>query len=256
MLWTDSHSHIYTDAFEADRSEVISRAVQAGIHRILMPNIDEASMPMVLEVADKYPGLCLPMIGLHPCDVKENWEEVFERMLQFESKAEWVAVGETGLDFYWDKTFVQEQELSLAAHVELANRLKLPLVLHARESLERLIALFSGPLKAEYELIFHCFGGTREQAEWIAERGYFMGIGGVLTYKKSTLEEVLEGINRSQVILETDAPYLPPVPHRGKRNEPYYMLETAAVLARVWGISMEELSEITEANIKRAFRIN
>lgn len=252
MGWIDTHAHLYDPAFLPDFSDMWGRA--ADISHICIPNVNEETLLGMKQLSESYPHKCFPMLGLHPCEVKEDWKEVWEKLLTRKSDLPWIAVGETGLDFYWDKTYIKEQEACLAAHVDLANDLGLPLVLHARESLERLISLFTHTLRPLHGAVFHCFTGDLAQAEWIIGQGYFLGIGGVLTYKNSSLKSVVQQLPPGQIVLETDAPYLPPVPHRGKRNEPAFMLETAQCLADLWQMPLEKVRIQTTQNALRLFK--
>ena len=252
MGWIDTHAHMYDHTFLSDFQEMWERA--APISHICIPNVNEETLLGMQHLTALYPQKCFPMLGLHPCEVKADWKEVWERLLAHKNDLPWVAIGETGLDFYWDKTYVHEQEACLEAHVMLANELELPLVLHARESLDRLITLFSETLKPAHGAVFHCFTGTLEQAEWLISQGYFLGIGGVLTYKNSTLKEVVKRLPHHPIVLETDAPYLPPVPHRGKRNEPVFIIETAQCLADLWEMPLHQVMALTTDNAKRLFK--
>ncbi len=252
MGWIDTHAHIYDPAFLPDFAEMWERA--ASISYICIPNVNEETLAGMKNLSEEYPDKCFPMLGLHPCEVKEDWEQVWHRLLARKSELPWIAVGETGLDFYWDKSFVAQQEACLAAHVDLANALELPVVLHARESLDRLITLFSDTLKPLHGAVFHCFTGNLEQAEWIIAQGYYLGIGGVLTYKNSPLKAVVQQLPPTHVVLETDAPYLPPVPYRGKRNEPAFLVETASCLADLWQMPLQKVMEHTTENALQLFK--
>jgi TatD DNase family protein len=252
MGWIDTHAHMYDPAFLPDFQEMWERT--AAISHICIPNVNEETLEGMKQLSNSYPEKCFPMLGLHPCEVNGDWKKVWGRILIQKNELPWIAVGETGLDFYWDKTFVAEQEACLAAHVDLANELELPVVLHARESLDRLITLFSEALKPTHGAVFHCFTGSLEQAEWIMAQGYFIGIGGVLTYKNSALKDVVKQLSHHHIVLETDAPYLPPVPFRGKRNEPAFLLETAQCLADLWEMPLHQVMALTTDNAKRLFK--
>lgn len=253
---TDTHSHIYGPEFDDDRDAAIRRAREAGVERILLPNISLDTLPPMLDLCRRYPGYCFPMLGLHPEDVKADWAEVLDCMerLLADPAHPYIAVGEVGLDFYWDTTFKREQLAALERQITWARCWRLPLVIHCRSAHRELVEVMARHRDEGLTGIFHCFGGTLDQArELLQFEGFVLGIGGVLTYKKSTLPEVVARIPLERMVLETDAPYLAPVPHRGKRNESAYVGETLLRLAQACGKAAFEVEQITEQNVRRIF---
>ncbi len=254
----DTHSHIYGPEFDEDRDEVVSRAREAGVDCILLPNINSETVAPMLDLCRHYPGYCFPMMGLHPEDVREDFSQVLddmERQLRA-SDSPFIAVGEVGLDFYWDETYRDQQIEAFGRQVEWAGELGLPLVVHSRKAHRELVEVMKNHADEHLTGIFHCFGGGVEEAsELLQFPGFVLGIGGVLTYKKSTLPEVLCKVPLERVVLETDAPYLAPVPCRGKRNESAFLIHTLRRLAEVYGAEPEEVAKITSTTAKRLFRL-
>ena len=253
----DTHSHIYEPEFDADREEVVQRARQAGVERILLPNINAGSIELMLSLCRLYPGYCFPMLGLHPEDVEPStYKQVLadmERLLE-EANHPYIAVGEVGLDFYWDKSYACEQEEAFRIQIEWAIRYRLPLMIHARSAQSQIVAALNEYKGEELTGVFHCFGGTVEEAQELLQfPGFVLGIGGVLTYKKSTLPEVLTHVPLERIVLETDAPYLSPVPYRGKRNESAYVVEVLRKVANIYNVSEEHAEAVTNSNAKRIF---
>lgn len=253
MILTDTHTHLYTEEFSADLNNLIEEAEAKGVNRFFLPNIDSSSVEAMLEVERKFPDSCFPMMGLHPCSVKENWESELEKVKKWLSKRTFVGVGEIGVDLYWDKTFIDEQKTVFTRQVEMANEYKLPIAIHSRESFESIYELLIARPKEDPCGIFHCFTGTEEQALRAIEMGFYLGIGGVLTFKNSGLDKVLEGIDLNHLVLETDSPYLAPTPHRGKTNLPVYLRLIAEKLALIKNVSLEEVAKITTENSKKIF---
>ncbi|MDY0078198.1 MAG: TatD family hydrolase [Bacteroidales bacterium] len=258
MQFIDTHTHLYLDEFEADRPEMIRRAIDKGIQRFLLPNIDTESLEPMLNLCKQFPDVCLPMLGLHPTSVKADWKaqlESFESIL-FSEKNPFIAIGEIGLDFYWDKSFAEAQLSALRTQFDWAKKLNLPVAIHTRaafsEMLDEITKAQDGCLKG----VLHCFTGSLEDAQRAVDLGFLLGIGGVLTYKKSALPEIISQIDMEHLILETDAPFLPPVPYRGKRNESAYMIETALKLATIKQLSMEEIAQQTTQNAVELFKLN
>lgn len=253
MQITDTHSHIYLDEFEADRAEMLLRAGKEGVRKILMPAIDSQTHEQMLALKKLNPAQCFAMMGLHPCSVKENFKDELDIVKKYLAERDFRAVGEIGLDFYWDKTFVNEQIEAFQQQINLALNSNLPIVIHSRESIDQCIEVVKKMQNGKLKGVFHCFSGSIEQANEITGLGFYLGIGGVLTYKKSGLDKVLEQIDMKHIVLETDAPYLTPVPFRGKRNEPAYIKYVAEKLAEVKNISLEEVAAITTANAEALF---
>lgn len=253
MNFTDTHAHIYSPKFDGDRDEVISRSVKNGVQKIYMPNINVESIDQMLDAESKYPSICIPMMGLHPCDVKKDFDKELYVMEEWLGKRSFSAIGETGLDLYWDKTFFEEQKESLRIHINWAKQKKLPIILHCRESMDETIEIIREEKTTELKGIFHCFSGSLEQAREIIDLGFLLGIGGVSTYKNGGLDKVFPEISLEHVVLETDSPFLAPVPFRGKRNSPEYIPVIAERLSFLTGKTMQEVSTITEQNSQNIF---
>lgn len=248
----DTHSHIYGPEFDADRADVLQRAMRAGVDKVLLPNINEESIGPMLQVVREYPGVCYPMMGLHPEDVKENWAEVLDRMeAQLDGM---IAVGEVGLDFYWDSTFRKEQIEAFERQICWARERDLPLVVHMRKAEPELLEAMERHKSDGLRGVFHCFGGSKETAaRMLKHEGFVLGIGGVATFKNSRLAETLRHVPLDRIVLETDAPYLAPVPCRGKRNEPSYVVHVANFLTNIYNVSLEEVSAVTNMTVGRVF---
>lgn len=250
----DSHCHIYDEKFTEDIDAVIKNAQANGVERIFMPNCDSSTIEAMIKCEDSYPGICLSMMGLHPCYVKENYEEELKIVEHWLGQRPFLAIGEIGLDFYWDKTFVKEQEAALRQQIEWALKFQVPIVLHTRESIDETIAIVSDYIAKGLKGVFHCFSGDAAQAKIITEElDFYIGIGGVVTFKNSGVKEAIKDISPDKIMLETDAPYLAPTPYRGKRNEPAYIRNIAEFLAETLDIPAMELAKITSANCDRFF---
>lgn len=250
----DTHCHIDEAAFDADREEVIARQQESGVEAMIVPGVNVASIETVLQVCHAHPGYCYPALGLHPEDVKDNWREqltIVERAIR-ENGNELVAIGEIGLDYYWDKTYKEAQQIVLRQQMELAKELDLPVILHNRESTEDILRIAK---EVGGRGVFHCFNGSRETAQQILDLGFYLGIGGVLTFKNSKLAEKLEIVPLDRLLLETDAPYMAPVPHRGERNESRLMVYVVDKLAEVYNCSKEAIIEATNTNARQLFGI-
>ena len=248
----DTHSHIYGPEFDDDRAEVLQRARLAGVDKVLLPNINEESIARMLLVAKEYPDMCYPMMGLHPEDVKEDWAQVLDRMeMQLDGM---IAVGEVGLDFYWDTTFRKEQIEAFERQICWAVERNLPLVIHMRKAEQELLEVMERHKSDGLRGVFHCFGGSRETASrMLKHEGFVLGIGGVVTFKNSRLAETLRHVPLDRIVLETDAPYLAPVPYRGKRNEPSYVAHVARFLSDIYNVSEEEVNDVTNLAVKQGF---
>jgi TatD DNase family protein len=249
----DTHSHLYSEEFNADISEVMQRADLEGVSKVFLPAIDSNSASAMLHLEEKYPGRCIAMMGLHPCYVKENYLEELEFVNLWLSKRRFAAVGEIGLDYYWDRNFDAQQHEAFSYQIDLALRHNLPIVIHSRDSMEDTLTMVSRKQDGNLRGVFHCFSGSYEQAVRAIDLGFMLGIGGVLTYKKSGLAEVLEKLPMESLVLETDSPYLTPVPFRGKRNESSYLRYIATKLAEVKRIPLDEVARITTTNAERLF---
>ena len=255
----DSHTHIYLDAFEEDFDAMIERARAAGVEYFLMPNIDVESIPSMHKCADRLSDNAFPMMGLHPCSVKEDYQEQLEEIKRhlFQPVRKYWAVGEIGIDLYWDKSTLPQQVDAFEQQIQWAKALDLPIVIHVRDAFDETFEVVDRLMDDRLRGVFHCFTGTVEQAQHIADYGSFkMGLGGVLTFKNGKIDQFISDFVPSLFILETDAPYLAPVPHRGKRNEPAYTALVAQKMADCYGVTMEEIAATTHANCKALFRLN
>jgi len=255
MILTDTHAHLYLEQFDADRHHAVRQAIAAGVNYILLPNIDKDSIEPMMGLANAFPGHCFPMMGLHPTSVRADYREQLNVVESWLQKGKFCAVGEMGIDLYWDKTFLREQQEAFRIQARMAKDHNLPLVIHSRESFSEIFRLMDEVYEPGLRGVFHCFTGNREQAERIISMGFYLGIGGVLTYKNSNLPEVLGEIPTEYLLLETDAPFLAPVPYRGKRNESAFIPEIARKLAEVKHIEIEELARITTNNAKKLFKL-
>lgn len=270
----DTHCHIDEEAFDVDREEVIARQKESGVQAMIVPGVNVASIQTVLDVCHRHPDFCFPALGLHPEDVKETWESdlaVIEAAIRAH-RDELVAIGEIGLDYYWDKTYKEQQKEVLRRQLSLARELDLPVILHNREATEDILTIvseFVNPKSSDRQLtgVFHCFNGSRETAQQILDMGFYLGIGGVLTFKNCKLADTLAQLNneyqssinrtssivQSSILLETDAPYMSPVPHRGERNESRFMDYVAERLAQTLHCTKNDVIEATNCNAKQLF---
>jgi TatD DNase family protein len=254
-MFTDSHTHLYLNAFQADRDEMIQRALDAGVTRMLLPNIDSGSMGSMFSLVEKFPEHCFPMMGLHPTSVKENYTKEL-RLVEAELKrADIIAIGETGIDLYWDKTFLKEQEKVFTTQIGWALELDLPLVIHARDSFQEIFSVLDRAGGPDLRGVFHSFTGGPDELERALSYNFMIGINGIVTFKNSNLGEVVKAIPTNRLLLETDSPFLAPVPYRGKRNESSYLLETAVKVAEIYNLSKEEVARVTSANAEQLFRL-
>lgn len=251
----DTHCHVYLKHFDEDLDAVIESARKQGVGKILMPNVDEDTVERLHHVADRFPDVCIPMMGLHPCDVEEDWEEELGRLLAWFDKRTYIAVGEIGLDLYWDKTTLPRQILALKKQIEFAIEKDLPVVLHTRDSTDKTLDVISEYKGSGLRGVLHCFSGSLEQATRAVKLDMMLGLGGVLTFKNAGIAEAVKQIPLENLILETDSPYLAPVPYRGKRNEPAYTWHVAVFLAQQLGMGLNDVAEITTANAKRLFSL-
>ncbi|MGZ3957749.1 MAG: TatD family hydrolase [Flavisolibacter sp.] len=252
MYLIDSHAHIYLPEFDQDRADCLERAKLMGIQKILMPAIDGSTHGALLEVEKENPS-CLAMMGLHPCYVKENYQEELALVETYLKERPFIAIGEIGLDFYWDKTFTDQQYAAFHAQIRLALAYQLPIAIHSREATDECIEVIQ-----QYPAltgVFHCFSGSYEQAMKIMAADFYLGIGGVVTFKNAGLDKIVEKLGMDRLILETDAPYLAPVPHRGKRNEPAYTSLVADKISALTGLSPDQVAEITTENCKKLFKL-
>lgn len=255
MIFADTHTHLYLEEFDADRSQVIENALAAGVTKLFLPNIDSSSVRPMLALCDEFPQHCFPMIGLHPTSVKENYMDELAAVECWLSDRKFAGIGECGIDLYWDKTFATEQEFVFRHHIDLARAHNLPLIVHIRESFNEVIRILKDVNKSDLRGIFHCFSGSVEQAKQAIGLGFSLGLGGVITFKNNKMQETLKQIELRHLVLETDAPFLSPMPYRGKRNEPAYIPLIAQKIAEIKGISLREVSEATTTNALKMFEI-
>ena len=253
MELIDTHCHLYDQALADDIENVMQRALAAGVNRFYLPAIDRDSEISMLELEKRYPDICFAMQGLHPCSVKSDFESALLHVEQSLAGRRFVAIGEIGLDFYWDRTYEKEQYLVFHRQIEWALSYDLPIVIHSRNSIEQTIQVVRSHQNGNLRGIFHCFNEDEKSAKEIVALGFYLGIGGTVTYKKSQLPEALKNISLDNIVLETDAPYLPPVPFRGKRNESSYLIYVAQKLAEIKGITVEEVASITTSNALKIF---
>jgi TatD DNase family protein len=250
----DTHCHLYLADFTDDLDAVVQRAEAEGVSKMLLPAIDASEHEAMLRLEEKYPGKCLSMMGLHPCSVKADYEKELAIVQDYLEKRSFIAVGEIGLDFYWDKSFAAEQYAAFRRQIAWAQEADLPIVIHSRESIDACIAVVEEQQKqGSLRGVFHCFSGTAEQAARIADLGFYLGIGGVLTFKNAGLDQVIEQVDLAHIVLETDAPYLAPVPFRGKRNESSYLKYVLEKLSTIKQVPAADIAAITTHNAQNLF---
>lgn len=255
MKLYDTHTHLYLKEYKDDIDAVMDRAGAEGVTRFILPAIASEEVASMFELEKKFPGKCFAMAGLHPCSVKENYKEELDKVDKLLGQRKFAAIGETGLDFYWDKTFVKEQYESLNIQANRALQYELPLILHTRDAMQETIDVIKSYNGKGLKGIFHCFSGTRENANDIIELGFSLGIGGVVTFKNSGLADIVKDIDLAHIVLETDAPYLTPVPFRGKRNESSYLKYVVNKIAEIKNMTPEEVADITTANAEMIFKV-
>jgi len=249
----DTHCHLYANTFQSDIDAVICRAREVGVDKFFLPAIDAETTNAMLDLEERYPGICIAMMGLHPCHVTGEFQKELNHVRCWLERRPFVAVGEIGLDHYWDKTYVKEQEIAFRTQIEWAIEYNIPVVIHTRNAMQETINIVKEYVQNGLRGIFHCFSGSIESAEQIIKAGFYLGIGGVVTYPKAGLAEVLEQIELQHLVLETDAPYLTPVPFRGKRNESSYLTYIVEKLAEIKGLTPEVIASITTANAQKIF---
>ncbi|WKN41352.1 TatD family hydrolase [Tunicatimonas pelagia] len=253
MEWIDTHAHIYDEQFTEDIADVLNRCQEASVNRIYMPNIDHTTVDAMLELEHRYPEQCIPMMGLHPCSVKKDFERELYLVEEWLGKRSFVAVGEIGLDYYWDTTFKEQQQEAFRIQIDLAKKHQLPIVIHTRDSFENAIQIVEELNSDDLTGIFHCFTGSVEEGERITDAGFYLGLGGVSTFKNSGMNDVIPHLNVDKIVLETDSPYLAPTPHRGKRNEPSYIPLIGEKVAEFTKTTPETIAEKTNQNAYRLF---
>jgi TatD DNase family protein len=256
MILTDTHAHLYLEQFDHDRHIMVGRAIERGVKYLFLPNIDRDSIKPMMDLAGAFPAHCFPMMGLHPTSVKEDYRQQLETVGQWLKKDKFCAIGEMGIDLYWDKSYFSEQQEAFRYQVKLAKEYRLPIVIHSRNSFDEIFRLLDEVWEPGLKGVFHCFTGDIRQADHIVQLGFKLGIGGVLTYKNSGLKEVMQNVSLDNILLETDAPFLAPVPYRGSRNESAYIYEIAQTLAEIKGIDIEEVAEVTTGNAMELFNVD
>jgi len=256
MQFIDTHTHFYLEEFDSDRDESIARAKSSGVEIFLLPNIDSLSVEPLLKLADAYPDSCLPMIGLHPTSVKENYLDELKMVETHLIKRKFYAIGEIGIDLYWDKTFLEQQREVFRHQLRMAKASNLPVAIHMRNSFEHVYSIVREEAGPDLRGVFHCFPGNVQQARQVIDLGFYLGIGGVLTFKNSGLQQVVKEIPLEHILLETDAPFLAPDPYRGKRNESSYIPLIADKIALLKEIPLAEVARVTTANAKQLFNLS
>lgn len=255
MLFVDTHTHIYDRDFDADRTEVVQRALDNGVGVMLLPNVDTSTMVPMMETHEQFPECTRVMMGLQPEEVKGDYKQVLAVMEKELEKDIFIGVGEVGLDFYWDTTFEKEQIDAFETQLDWAKQLSLPLSIHCRNAFSFMARILEKHQDGGLHGVMHCFTGTEEEARVYLELGFHLGLGGVTTYKNCSVKDYLHNIPLDRIVLETDAPYLSPVPHRGQRNEPAFLVDTAKKIAEIYEMSVEEIAETTTNNAKMLFKI-
>jgi len=255
MSFIDTHTHLYLPEFNEDRDEAVERAVTAGVSKMLMPNIDIHSVGRMMETENRYKSVCYSMIGLHPTSVKEDYLSQLDELENIFSRYKFIAIGEIGIDLYWDKTFLAEQIIAFRRQIAFALERDLPVVIHARDSFPEVFSVLEEFAGQRLKGVLHAFTGNSEDAKRGIALGFKLGIGGIVTFKNSGLDRVLENIKPDDIILETDSPYLAPVPHRGKRNESSYLCIINKKIADIYGMKEEELENITYATSSSLFKL-
>ncbi|RAR50421.1 TatD family hydrolase [Flavobacterium lacus] len=253
MIFTDTHTHLYSEEFDFDRNEMMQKAISKGVTRFFVPAIDSTCTNAMYELEKNYPENVFLMMGLHPCYVKEHYLDELNHIETELSKRKFIAIGEIGIDLYWDKTTLEIQKIAFKYQIQLAKKYKLPIVIHCRESFDEIFEVLESEKSDDLFGIFHCFTGNFEQAQQAISYNMKLGIGGVVTFKNGKIDQFLHQIDIKHIVLETDSPYLAPVPYRGKRNESSYVTLVAEKLATIYGVSVEEIAKITTQNSKAIF---
>lgn len=253
----DTHTHLYLEEFQPSPEDAVQRAIDAGVEQLILPNVDLSTIQPMKSLHDKFPANTFMAMGLHPTEIKDSWQEDLSLIEQeFNSGAKYIAVGEVGIDLYWDKTYRREQHMAFDTQLQWACDKNLPVIIHCREGLDDILDIMDSRKGRLPQCVFHSFGGTIEDVERIRCRGdFYFGINGIVTFKNSKLREVLSTIGIERLLLETDAPYLAPVPHRGKRNESAYIIHTAAHIASTLGLTIEQVNSITSDNARALFKL-
>lgn len=254
-MLVDTHSHIYSEDFLHDRDEALQRAYSSGVKKIILPNIDSGSIKHMLDLNDAYPHFCYPLMGLHPTSVDEDYKEELQAVEYWLEKRKFYGIGEIGIDLYWDKKFIDEQKDAFRHQIRLAKKYQLPIVIHVRDSFKETFEIVKEEQDGSLKGIFHCFSGEEIEAREVVDLGFLLGIGGVITFKNSSLDEVIKSVDLKNLVLETDSPYLSPVPKRGKRNESAYLVYVAQKIAETYDVPLAKVAEITTSNACELFGI-
>ena len=252
-MFVDTHSHIYSEEFSTDRNDVIDRAMSAGINKIILPNIDSSTIKSMLDLADSNPLLFIPLIGLHPTSVKEDFRKELQIIEYWFEKRKFSGIGEIGIDLYWDKTFINEQIETFRIQIGWAKKWRIPIVIHVRDSFEEVFEVLEKEKDDSLKGVFHSFTGSADQASMVIDLGFKIGIGGIVTFKNSGLDQIVQQIGLQHILLETDSPFLAPVPHRGRRNESAYITDVAAKIALLHQTTIDEVGRITTQNAQQLF---
>jgi TatD DNase family protein len=255
MTITDTHTHLYSNEFDNDRNEMIQRAIDVGVSRFFIPAIDSEYTQAMYDLENSYPKNIFLMMGLHPTHVKDNYKQELEHVALELSKRKFFAIGEIGIDLYWDKTHLEEQKQAFRKQIQLAKQYKLPIVIHCREAFDEIFEILESEKSKDLFGIFHCFSGTYEQALQTISYNMKLGIGGVITFKNGKIDQFLNQIDLKHIVLETDSPYLAPIPYRGKRNESSYIVNVVDKVASIYNLSPEEIARITTENSQAVFGI-
>lgn len=254
-MLVDTHAHLYAEEFSEDRNQIIEQAVQAGVRKIILPNIDRDSVESLTELTDLFPETCFPLMGLHPTSVKDDYQDQIRMVEHSLSQRKFFGIGEIGIDLYWDKSHFREQQKAFRIQLGMARSARMPVVIHVRDSFDEVFSILEEEQDGTLTGIFHCFSGNTEQARKVTGQGFCLGIGGVVTFKKSNLPEVLKNTDIRHILLETDAPYLAPAPHRGRRNESAYLPLIAAKVAAIYDVPPEVIASATTATAEQLFGI-
>jgi TatD DNase family protein len=253
MILTDTHTHLYYETDSVKRDALMQRCFQNQISRLFLPNVDSDSIPLIKDLVSKYPDNCFPMLGLHPCHVKEDYENELQKIKLEINNVKIFAVGEIGIDLYWDKSTLKLQQDAFKKQIHWAKELELPIVIHCREAFDEVYQILLEEKDDKLRGIFHCFSGTLEQAHLITELGFYLGIGGVVTYKNAGLDKVVAQLDLKDIVLETDSPYLTPVPFRGKPNESSYLIYVAEKVSELLNVDIETVAKVTTGNSQKIF---
>ncbi|MFD0965246.1 TatD family hydrolase [Pseudofulvibacter geojedonensis] len=255
MILTDTHAHLYSEAFEGDREEMMKRAIDIGVKRMFLPAIDATYTQPMLMLKEKYPDNVFLMTGLHPTHVKDNYKKELDHVKLMLTKHNYVAIGEIGIDLYWDKTHIEEQKAAFKEQIQLAKKHQLPIIIHCRDAFDEVFEVLEAEKSEDLFGIFHCFTGTYEQALKAISYNMKLGIGGVVTFKNGKIDQFINQIDLKHIVLETDAPYLAPKPYRGKRNETSYIIKVAEKMAELYNLPLEKIAEVTSENSKEVFGV-